>query len=145
MNGVLTRALRTAARAMTGTTYAVLGADAYRMPGGRVDTAGPLLESVRQAVPLPEDDELLVKVNGAAQVVAGTALALGKLPRLASVVLVGSMVPTTLAGHAYWEHDDPAKRSAQRIQFLKNLAMIGGLLLVSLDESNARRLRRQRG
>jgi putative oxidoreductase len=43
------------------------------------------------------------------------------------------MVPTTWAGHAYWQVEDPAARKAQRIQFHKNLAMIGGLLFVALD------------
>lgn len=141
MNGLATRGLRSLARALTGSTYALLGADAYRAPGGRVQTAGSLLDSMRQVVPLPEDDELLVKVNGAVQVVAGTALALGRFPRLSSAVLVGSLVPTTLAGHAYWERDDPAARAGQRVQFHKNLAMIGGLLVMALDARQAKRPR----
>ena len=134
---LMTRGLRLLARALTGSTYALLGSDAYRSPGGRVDTAGPLLESIREVVPLPEDDELLVKVNGAVQVVAGTALALGRLPRLSSAVLVGSLVPTTLAVHPSWQFDDPSARATQRVQFHKNLAMIGGLLLVALDARQA--------
>ena len=44
------------------------------------------------------------------------------------------MIPTTLAGHSYWTHDDPAARAQQRTQFHKNLAMIGGLLLAVLDD-----------
>jgi uncharacterized membrane protein YphA (DoxX/SURF4 family) len=38
-------------------------------------------------------------------------------------------VPTTLAGHRFWE-EESAARSGQRLQFLKNLGLIGGLLLV---------------
>jgi putative oxidoreductase len=71
--------------------------------------------------------------TGFAQVTAGLTLALGKLPRLSAVVLAGSLVPTTLAGHRFWEEDDPAKRSAQTIQFLKNVSMFGGLLLAVAD------------
>ena len=70
---------------------------------------------------------------------AGTALALGRVPRLAAAALVGSMIPTTLAGHSYWTHDDPAARAQQRIQFHKNLAMIGGLLLAVLDDPTRER------
>jgi uncharacterized membrane protein YphA (DoxX/SURF4 family) len=132
--GVTTRGVRGVARVLTGSTYALLGADAFRAPGGRVGTAGPVLASVRRVAPLPEDDELLVRFNAATMVVAGTALALGRLPRLAAAALVASMVPTTLAGHSYWTHEDPAVRSQQRIQFHKNLAMIGGLLLAVLDD-----------
>ena len=46
--------------------------------------------------------------------------------------------PTTLAGHAYWTIEDPAARKQQRIQFHKNMAMIGGLLFAVLDQSQAR-------
>lgn len=95
--------------------------------------AGPTLAAVRRVVPLPEDDELVVRGNAAVQVAGGTALALGALPRLSALALVGSMVPTTLAGHAYWTVEDPAARAQQRIQFHKNLAMIGGLLLAVVD------------
>lgn len=132
--GVTTRGVRGVARVLTGSTYALLGMDALRTPGKRVNTAGPLLASMRRVAPLPEDDELLVRANAAAMVVAGTSLALGRLPRLSAAALLASMIPTTLAGHAYWTHDDPAARSQQRVQFHKNLAMIGGLLLAVLDD-----------
>ena len=44
------------------------------------------------------------------------------------------LIPTTLAGHSYWQVEDPATRKVQRIQFHKNLAMIGGLLFAVLDQ-----------
>jgi uncharacterized membrane protein YphA (DoxX/SURF4 family) len=126
--------LRPAGRVLTGSTYALLGFDALRAPGGRVEQAGPVLAGIRKVVPLPEDDELLVRANAAVQVACGTMLALGKFPRLSALALAGSLVPTTLAGHSYWNHDDPQARRQQRIQFHKNLAMIGGLLFIVLDQ-----------
>ncbi len=126
--------LRPAARILTGSTYALLGFDALRAPGGRVDQAGPVLAAMRKVLPLPEDDELLVRGNAAVMVAGGTLLALGIAPRLSALALAGSLVPTTLAGHAYWTVEDPAARKMQRIQFHKNLAMIGGLLFAALDE-----------
>jgi uncharacterized membrane protein YphA (DoxX/SURF4 family) len=125
--------LRPAARVLTGSTYILLGFDALREPGGRVDLAGPVLAAVRSKVPLPEDDELVVRANAAVQVAAGAMLAAGIAQRLSALVLAGSLVPTTLAGHAYWTLEDPAARKAQRIQFHKNMAMIGGLLFAVLD------------
>jgi uncharacterized membrane protein YphA (DoxX/SURF4 family) len=115
----------------------LLGFDALRAPGGRVDLAAPLLAAIRTKVPLPADDEMVVRANAAVQVVAGAALALGRAPRLSALVLAGSLVPTTLAGHAYWTIEDPAARKMQRIQFHKNMAMIGGLLLAVLDDPQA--------
>ena len=126
--------LRPTARILTGSTYVLLGFDALRAPGARVDQAATVLGAVRKVVPLPDDDTLVVRGNAAVQVLAGTLLALGRAPRLSALALAGSLVPTTLAGHLYWTIDDPAVRKQQRIQFHKNMAMIGGLLFAVLDQ-----------
>jgi len=44
--------------------------------------------------------------------------------------LAGSLIPTTAAGHRFWEESDPSTRAQQTIHFLKNAAMLGGLLAV---------------
>ena len=126
--------LRPAARVLTGSTYLLLGFDALREPGGRVDQAAGVLAAIRQWAPHPDDDELVVRGNAAVQVAAGALLAMGRFPRLSALALAGSLVPTTLAGHSYWKIEDPAVRKVQRIQFHKNMAMLGGLLLAVLDE-----------
>ena len=126
--------LRHPARLLTGSTYVLLGFDALRAPGARVDQAAEVLSAIRTYVPLPKDDELVVRGNAAVQVAAGGLLALGIAPRLSALALAGSLVPTTLAGHSYWKVEDPAARKIQRIQFHKNLAMIGGLLFAALDQ-----------
>jgi uncharacterized membrane protein YphA (DoxX/SURF4 family) len=130
--------LRPAARLLTGSTYVLLGFDALRAPGARVDQAGPVLAAIRKGVPLPGDDELVVRANAAVQVLAGAMLALGRAPRLSALALAASLVPTTLAGHSYWALENPDARKIQRIQFHKNLAMIGGLLFAALDEPSGR-------
>jgi hypothetical protein len=43
------------------------------------------------------------------------------------------MVPTTLTGHRFWEHDDPQQRTMHQTHFLKNLGLMGGLILAALD------------
>ena len=126
--------LRPAARVLTGSTYVLLGFDAMREPGARVEQAGPVLAGIRKTVPLPADDEMIVRGNAAVQVLGGTMLALGIAPRLAALAVAGSLIPTTLAGHSYWKFEDPAVRKMQRIQFHKNMAMIGGLLFAALDQ-----------
>jgi putative oxidoreductase len=126
--------LRPAARVLTGSTYVLLGFDALREPGRRVDQAAPVLATIRKVAPLPEDDELVVRGNAAVMVAAGTLLALGIAPRLSALALACSLIPTTLAGHSYWAVEDPAVRKQQRIQFHKNMAMLGGLLLAVIDE-----------
>ena len=134
MNTSVLTPLRPVARIFTGSTYVLLGFDALRAPGARVEQAGPVLAAIRKVIPLPEDDELVVRGNAAVQVVCGALLAAGVAQRLSALALVGSLIPTTLAGHSYWTIEDPAARKLQRIQFHKNLAMIGGLLFAALDQ-----------
>ncbi|CAN5442001.1 DoxX family protein [soil metagenome] len=123
--------LRRAARPMLASMFVTGGLDALRNPGPKVPTA----EDVASRVPglSDQDTETLIRVNGGVQVAAGSLLALGRLPRLSALALAASLVPTTAAGHRFWEHDDPAKRTQQQIHFFKNLSMLGGLLLAALD------------
>ena len=60
-------------------------------------------------------------------------LAAGFLPRVGALAIAATLVPTTLAGHPFWKEEDPAKRKTQRVQFLKNMAMMGGVLLAAVD------------
>ncbi|GGF39325.1 DoxX family protein [Subtercola lobariae] len=137
---ILDTVIRTKARLLTGSTYAILGFQAAKTPGGRVGAAGPTIAVMRKAVPvLPADDELIVRVNGAIQSAAGVTLALGLFPRISALVITGSMIPTTIAGHGFWTIEDPAARAMQRVQFQKNLAMIGGLLFAAIDTPHKRR------
>ena len=126
-------AVRWTARVLTGSTFVLLGLDAARVPGDRVDQAAPMIAALRRVLPLPRDDQVIVRGNGVAQTVGGAALVVGVAPDAAALTLVASLIPTTLAGHSYWEHDDPIARKVQRIQFHKNMAMIGGLLFALTD------------
>ncbi len=64
---------------------------------------------------------------------AGTLLALGRFPRLSALALAATLVPTTLAGHRFWEAGEETDQAQQRIHFLKNLSMFGGLLIAAAD------------
>jgi len=105
------------------------GIDALRTPRQKSDAASAVLEPLEEATGL--EGPALVKANAGAQVIGGACLALGILPRPAAAVLALSLVPTTLGGHRPWEQDDPKARSMQTIHVLKNLAMVGGLLLAA--------------
>jgi putative oxidoreductase len=124
--------LRAAARPLLASVFVSSGIDVLRKPEPRAQLAGPVVEKAQQLVPaLPQDPVTLVRANAAAQLAAGVMLATGRLPRLAALVLAGSMIPTTVAGHRFWELDEPAQRAQQRIHFLKNTAILGGLLAVA--------------
>ena len=49
------------------------------------------------------------------------------------MTLAASLVPTTAAGHRFCEETDPSMKANQRTHFLKNVSMLGGLILASVD------------
>ena len=130
--------IRRIARPLLGAIFVSSGVDVLRNPGPRAQRAEPVTSQLAEVLPLPDDTEQLVRINAVAQLVAGTMLAAGKLPRLSAAVLAGSLVPTTVAGHRFWEEEDPRTRGQQRIHFLKNLALTGGWLYVFADSVGGR-------
>jgi len=126
---------RSVARPMLAGMFVFGGLDAVRHADTKVAKADKVAPSIARRLGLPEDTRTLVRINGVAQIMGGSLLAVGKMPRIASTVLAASLVPTTVAGHRFWEEDDPAQRRQQQIEFLKNTAMMGGLLLAAVDTS----------
>ena len=128
------RLVRTVARPMLAGVFIAGGMDVLANPEPRAKLAKPVVDKVAAFVPLaPEDPKVAVALNAAVHVGAGGMLAAGILPRLAAVALATSLVPTTHAAHRFWELEDPAQRSRHRVEFLKNCAILGGLLVVALD------------
>ncbi|MDX6264829.1 MAG: hypothetical protein QOH84_6517 [Kribbellaceae bacterium] len=135
--------VRALARPLLSTIFVVQGAKAIRDPEPHVAKAQPvadrLVPLIQKVTPpqvgdrIPESTVNLVRLNGAAQVIGGLALATGKGRRLGAIVLAGSLVPTTLAGHSFWQETDKTAKAAQKIQFMKNLGIMGGLLLAAVD------------
>ncbi len=127
--------VRRIARPLLASTFIYGGIDALRNPQSKAPAVEKLdiinrpgIEKLNLA-----SSEQAVKVNGAIQVAAGSLLALGRFPRIAALALAGSIVPTTLAGHRFWEESEPAGRRAQQLHFTKNVSMLGGLLIASVD------------
>jgi uncharacterized membrane protein YphA (DoxX/SURF4 family) len=132
------RPVRAAARALLGALFVTSGARTLARPDAMVpraklvtDRLGPALERVSPRV--PTDPRSLVLLNAAAQVAGGLLLVRGRFSRPAAAVLAGSLVPTTLAGHPFWTYGDATERRAQQVQFMKNMGLLGGLLLAAAD------------
>ena len=114
------------------------GLDAVRNPESKVKAAEAVTLPLSTWVSvLPDDPAVLIRVNGAVQVGAGVLLATGRVRRLAALVLIGSIIPTTYAGHRFWEETDGVTRAQQRTHFLKNLGLLGGLILAVVDTEGA--------
>jgi uncharacterized membrane protein YphA (DoxX/SURF4 family) len=126
--------LRFIARPMLGSIFVIQGYETWRRPERVTPAAEPVVGPVRDRVPgVPSETEESVRLNGAIQAVAGSMLAAGWFPRLAALALAGTLVPTTLAGHRFWEVADKQERAQQRIHFLKNVTIMGGLLIAAAD------------
>lgn len=122
---------------MLGAIFVVSGARIVLDPDSKVpaakrvtDRVGPLIERVDPR--LPSDPRSLVQAKAAVDVVAGLLLAGGRFSRPAAAVLAANLVPTTFAGHPFWTLAQP-ERAQQEIHFLKNLGLLGGLLLAAVD------------
>lgn len=131
---------RLIARPMLASMFLVGGVNALRHPEALAERAKPvtdrlvpLIAKAAPQLPIPQDAATLVRLNAAVQVAAGIGLASGRAPRISSAVLAATLVPTTAAGHRFWEAPDPAAKAQQRIHFFKNVSMLGGLLISAGD------------
>jgi uncharacterized membrane protein YphA (DoxX/SURF4 family) len=124
---------RKLARPLLASAFITRGIDALQHPGPRIPAAQKFAGSVAEPLGLPQDPELLVRVNGAVMAGAGVLLALGKMPRLAGAALTLSLVPATLFEHRFWEESDPEVKAAEKKHFFGNLGLLGGVLLATLD------------
>ncbi|KAA1423849.1 DoxX family protein [Mumia zhuanghuii] len=139
--------LRNVARPLLASMFVYGGVNALRNTSAMAarvqpvtDRIAELVESVAPGTAIPTDAETMVRVNGTIHVAFGTSLALGRFPRLSALVLAGTMVPTTVAGHPFWKESDPAAAANQRIHFTKNLSILGGLLMSMLDPDPQKKL-----
>ncbi|MFL5735904.1 MAG: DoxX family protein [Actinomycetota bacterium] len=119
--GLAERSVEAGGRALLSAMFISGGLQAFREPAGRAKRAEAI------GIPFPE---VATRLNGGAMVVAGVALATDIAVKPAAAVLAASLLPTTVAGHPFWKETDPTARAQQRIHFLKNLAMLGGLLVL---------------
>ncbi len=132
--------IRFVARPLLASTFVLGGVNALKNApqlAGKASTVSdrvvPFLKRTAPGLPVPEDPVTQVRVNAAVQIAAAGALATGRLPRLSGTVLAASLVPTTVAGHAFWREQDPEQKKTQRLQFFKNASVLGGLLLAAVD------------
>jgi uncharacterized membrane protein YphA (DoxX/SURF4 family) len=133
-------ATRLLARPLLASAFVVGGVNALKNAPALASTAKPVVDRIRpqlqKAAPqvkLPEDTVTLVRINAAAQILAAAALARGRAPRLSSTVLAASLIPTTAAGHQFWNESDPQAKNQQRLHFFKNVSVLGGLVIAAGD------------
>ncbi|NEW27024.1 DoxX family protein [Nocardia cyriacigeorgica] len=131
--------IRRLARPLLASAFVVDGVDTLMHPEPRVKTASAVVQQGHEKLPsdvaqkLPSNPDLLVKATAVTQVAGGAMLALGKAPRLAALALAATVVPATLSQQDFWTESDPERRAAKRTAFLKDVSLLGGLMIASAD------------
>jgi uncharacterized membrane protein YphA (DoxX/SURF4 family) len=135
--------MRFAARTMLASYFVSAGVNAVRDPAALVPVAEPMVDRfvpmAKQYAPeqvkdsIPDDPVTWIRINGALQLIGGLALATGKGRRLGALILAATLIPATIAKHPFWTKDDEEERAAERVHFLKNVSLIGGVLIASRD------------
>lgn len=72
-----------------------------------------------------------VPVAGAFALIGGLSVLFGFYARVGAWLLIVFLVPVTLFLHNFWSVHDPQLRQMQQVNFMKNTAMLGGVLLVA--------------
>jgi putative oxidoreductase len=129
--------VRTAARVMLSAIFVSSGIKVLLNPDSRAESASRVTDRVSPWIEkmdprLPTDTRSLVRIKAGVDVAAGLLLATGHFTRPAAATLAATLVPTTMAGHPFWAVPKE-DRPAQQVHFLKNLGLLGGLLLAAAD------------
>ena len=95
---------------------------------GKLTNLGGFADSLaHQGVPAPW---VLAVVGACVEFFGGVAVAVGFRARWAALLMVAFTIVATLIAHRFWEVQDAAARMGQQIQFMKNVAIVGGFLLL---------------
>jgi putative oxidoreductase len=74
---------------------------------------------------------IIAYLVAAIDLIGGTLILVGFRTRWAAIVLIAFVALTIIFVHPFWTMDGPA-RAANRVQFYKNLSIIGALLFLTL-------------
>jgi uncharacterized membrane protein YphA (DoxX/SURF4 family) len=71
-----------------------------------------------------------VIASGLLLVLGGLSLVLGAFPLVGAAAIAAFLVVTTHSMHDFWNVSDPEARQSEMTDFLKNVALVGGALVL---------------
>lgn len=80
-----------------------------------------------KGVPIPP---LAVALTGLMLLVGGLCIVVGIYPVLGTALLVVFLVPVSFVMHRFWSVEDPQLRMVEMVNFTKNLALAGAVLMM---------------
>ena len=99
----------------------------FILASGQHFTPQGLAAAASHHVPWPH---VLVPLAGVMALAGGLSVLMGFHTRAGAWLLVGFLVPVTLMMHNFWAVPDPHMAEMQRIMFMKNVSILGGILLL---------------
>jgi putative oxidoreductase len=90
-------------------------------------TAPGIQYAAGEGVPLAG---ILVPLSGVFALLGGLSVLLGYYARVGAALLAVFLLPVTLVMHDFWSVSDPMAAQLQQVMFMKNLAILGGALLI---------------
>ncbi len=71
-----------------------------------------------------------VFAGGVLLMLGGLGVIFGIAPEASLALLIIFLVPVSFKMHAFWKETDPNARMMERVQFMKNMALVGALLML---------------
>jgi uncharacterized membrane protein YphA (DoxX/SURF4 family) len=130
--------IRRIARPLLSVAFIGQGIESLLNPKSAAEAAAPAVDGL-QALPdpvgskIPSDPQTFAQITAAVQIGGGLLLATGKMPRVASAALAFTVLPANLGTHMFWSETDPQRKAELRQAFLKDLSLLGGLVIASAD------------
>ncbi|MBD7995433.1 DoxX family protein [Arthrobacter sp. Sa2CUA1] len=129
--------VRTLARPLLAAGFVAAGVERLRNAEQTAQQLSPTLSRLGTVAPsaagLADNPVAVARVLGATQLGAAAMLGLGKFSRLAGLVLAGTAGVNTLVEYRNADATTQEGRKIRRTQLLKNLSLIGGVLLAAVD------------
>lgn len=80
-----------------------------------------------KGVPSPK---VAVGFSGLLLLIGGLSILLGVYPTIGVIALVLFLLPVSFMMHAFWKIQDPQMKMGERVNFLKNGALLGATLML---------------
>lgn len=100
----------------------------FLMAGANHFSRQTIAFAASQGVPLAS---VTVPLSGILALAGGLSILLGYRARLGAWLIALFLVPVTLMMHKFWAIGDPMMQQIQMVLFMKNVAILGGALLIS--------------
>ena len=130
--------IRRIARPLLSVAFIGQGVESLLNPKSAAEAAAPAVDGLHTlpdpvGSKIPSDPQTFAQINAAVQIGGGLLLATGKMPRVASAALAFTVLPANLGTHMFWTETDPHRKAELRQAFLKDLSLLGGLIIASAD------------